>query len=47
MNIDQITAVLSDSVTTDLIEQSPLLRVAYTGTDGAPGSFRSPGPANK
>jgi hypothetical protein len=36
MNTDQIAAILSDPTTTDLIEQSPLLRVAYTGTDGAP-----------
>jgi nitroimidazol reductase NimA-like FMN-containing flavoprotein (pyridoxamine 5'-phosphate oxidase superfamily) len=36
MNSDQLAAVLSDPVTVDLIEQSPLLRVAYTGTDGAP-----------
>jgi general stress protein 26 len=36
MNTDQISALLSDSVTLDLIEQSTVLRVAYTGTDGAP-----------
>ena len=36
MNTGQITAVLSDSVTTDLIERSPPLRAAYTGTDGVP-----------
>ena len=36
MNIDQINSVLSDSVTIDLIERSPLLRVAYIGTNGAP-----------
>lgn len=36
MNTDEINAVLSDSVTAELIEKSPLLRVAYTGTDGAP-----------
>ena len=36
MNTEHINSVLSDPVTTDLIEQSPLLRVAYTGTDGAP-----------
>jgi Pyridoxamine 5'-phosphate oxidase len=36
MNTDAVNAVLSDPVTVDLIEKSPLLRVAYTGTDGAP-----------
>ena len=36
MNSEEIAAVLSDSVTVDLIEKSPLLRAAYTGTDGGP-----------
>lgn len=36
MNPDAITTILTDPVTVDLIEQSPLLRVAYTGPDGAP-----------
>lgn len=36
MNADQINSVLSDSVTVNLIDQSPLLRIAYTGIDGAP-----------
>ena len=36
MNADDIAAVLTDPVTTDLIDRSPLLRVAYTGSDGAP-----------
>jgi hypothetical protein len=36
MNTAEITAVLSDSVTTELVDKAPLLRVAYTGPDGGP-----------
>jgi len=36
MNTDEIDAVLSDPVTTGLIDKSLLMYLAYTGTDGAP-----------
>jgi hypothetical protein len=34
--VDAVTAVLTDPVTVDLIERAPLMRIAYTGLDGAP-----------
>jgi len=36
MRIDPVTSVLTDPVTIDLIDRSPLMRIAYTGLDGAP-----------
>lgn len=36
MDADRITEIFTDSVTVDLIERSPLMRIAYTGLDGAP-----------
>jgi nitroimidazol reductase NimA-like FMN-containing flavoprotein (pyridoxamine 5'-phosphate oxidase superfamily) len=36
VHTDAINAIMADSVTLDLIEKSPLLRIAYTGCDGAP-----------
>jgi Pyridoxamine 5'-phosphate oxidase len=36
MDATRITEILSDSVTVDLIDQSPLMRIAYTGIDGGP-----------
>lgn len=36
MKIDAVTSVLTDPVTVDLIERTPLMRIAYTGVDGAP-----------
>jgi hypothetical protein len=36
MKIDAVTSVLSDPVTVEHIERSPLMRIAYTGLDGAP-----------
>jgi hypothetical protein len=31
-----ITEILTDRVTVDLIERSPLMRIAYTALDGTP-----------
>ena len=36
MDGDRINDILTDSITVELIERSPLMRVAYTGLDGAP-----------
>jgi Pyridoxamine 5'-phosphate oxidase len=36
MDSARITQILTDPVTVDLIEKSPLMRIAYTGLDGAP-----------
>lgn len=36
MNTDEITTILSDPVTADLIDRSLLMYLAYTGIDGAP-----------
>ena len=36
MKIDAVTAVLTDPVTVEHIERTPLMRLAYTGLDGAP-----------
>ncbi|GAB2487302.1 pyridoxamine 5'-phosphate oxidase family protein [Jatrophihabitans fulvus] len=36
MDQQQIDAVLNDATTRELLARSPLMRVAYTGRDGAP-----------
>jgi hypothetical protein len=36
MDAAEITAVLTDPVTVELVERATLMRVAYTGRDGAP-----------
>ncbi len=36
MDTKQIDAILSDPVTTGLLDRAPLLHLAYAGTDGAP-----------
>ncbi len=36
MDTAQITEILTDPVTVELIEKSPLMRIGYAGPDGAP-----------
>ncbi|MCE0762281.1 pyridoxamine 5'-phosphate oxidase family protein [Pseudonocardia kujensis] len=36
MDATRITEILTDPVTLELVERSPLMRIGYTGLDGAP-----------